>query len=126
MLYSKRFLTEDKDNANYFLKSIAYDVKMKGKSSSFKKKCVFITSLTCKTLIICIDLIRVVKTCAYHSDMPYCPVILEIKHPQLKEIFGGEYLLQVYNMNGESVFDKVLKCKLRKFSINVKIYYDIK
>jgi hypothetical protein len=35
MLYSKRFLTEDKDNANYFLKSIAYDVKMKGKSSSF-------------------------------------------------------------------------------------------
>jgi len=53
----------------------------------------------------------VVKTCAYHWEMPYCPVILKIKHPKLKEIFGGKYLLQVYNRNGESVFDKVLKCK---------------
>lgn len=31
MLYSKRFLMEDTNNANAFLKSIAYDVKMKGK-----------------------------------------------------------------------------------------------
>ena len=81
-----------------------------------------ITSLTirikCVMTSIFVDLIRVVKTCAYHSDMPYCPVILEIKHPQLKQIFGGEYLLQVYNMNGESVFDKVLKCKSCQRSIN--------
>ena len=69
-----------------------------------------------------VDLIRVVKTCAYHSDMPYCPVILEIKHPQLKQIFGGEYLLQVYNLNGESVFDKVLKCKCRFFFVRWSIH----
>ena len=36
ILYNKRFLTEDKDNANYFLKSIAYDVKMKGKECAKK------------------------------------------------------------------------------------------
>ena len=36
ILYNKRFLTEDKENANYFLKSIAYDVKMKGKECAKK------------------------------------------------------------------------------------------
>jgi len=58
-----------------------------------------------------LDLIRVVKTCAYHSDMPYCPVILEIMNSELKEFFKGEYLLHVYNKQGKIVYDKVLKCK---------------
>lgn len=43
--------------------------------------------------------------------MPYCPVILEIKHTELKEIINGNYILQVFNLSGDCVFDKVLKCK---------------
>lgn len=31
MIYSKRFLKEPSQNSNFFLKSIAYDVKVKGK-----------------------------------------------------------------------------------------------
>ena len=30
-LYTKRFLTDTNQNANHFLKSIAYDVRVKGK-----------------------------------------------------------------------------------------------
>jgi hypothetical protein len=43
--------------------------------------------------------------------MKYCPVLLQINHEELKKIFEGEYLLQVYNTEGTCVFDKVLKCK---------------
>ncbi len=80
MLYSKKFLMEDNNNAATFLKSIAYDVKMKSKCLE-------------RVLNMLIDLIRVVKTCHYHQMMPYCPVILEIKNPELKEIIKGNFIL---------------------------------
>ena len=36
VLYSNKFLTEKSNNANIFLKSIAYDVNMKGKDCAKK------------------------------------------------------------------------------------------
>lgn len=64
--------------------------------------------------ILNIELLKVIKTCAYHSEMKYCPVLLQIMHEDLRKIYGGDewnYLLQVYNDQGVCVFDKVLKCK---------------
>jgi hypothetical protein len=54
--------------------------------------------------------------------MTYCPVLLQIQHEYLRNIFKGEYLLQVYNIEGTCVFDKVLKCKCDKICITIFIY----
>jgi hypothetical protein len=57
-----------------------------------------------------LEIIRVVKTCAYHSDMPYCPVILEIVNEDLQhqQMIGGKFLLYVYNKHGKTVYEKLL------------------
>lgn len=45
--------------------------------------------------------------------------MLQIQHDELRAIFGGEYLLQVYNNEGTCVFDKVLKCNYYHQSIRI-------
>jgi hypothetical protein len=43
------------------------------------------------------DLYQIKGTCAYHEDMPYVPVIVEIQSDLQKFYNNAQYLLQVWN-----------------------------
>ncbi len=40
--------------------------------------------------------------------MVYTPIVVEIVEPKLKEHYGGNYILQVYDKDGESQFERIL------------------
>lgn len=40
------------------------------------------------------------KTCCYHQNMEYCPVLIEIVEQRLKDHYNGNYLLQVWDKSG--------------------------
>lgn len=45
--------------------------------------------------------------------MEFCPVLVQINHTLLKKEYDAEYLLQVWNRDGQKVYQKPLKSKIR-------------
>lgn len=50
------------------------------------------------------------KSCMYHENMQYCPVLLEIIPQRLKDFYRGNYLLQLFSKEGVCEYSKSLKC----------------
>ena len=55
-------------------------------------------------------LYKVVSSCNYNEDATFCPVLVEIIDEQvLIKNFNLKFLLQVWNRNGDMVFEKPLR-----------------
>lgn len=46
--------------------------------------------------------------CVYHANHEYAGVVVEIMHDELKEMLGGNYLIQVWSNQGILHFEQVL------------------
>ena len=58
-----------------------------------------------------VDII-VVKYCsAYNEKSEYVAILVEIVNSDLKTIYGGSFLIQVWSKGGKKVYEKILKCK---------------
>ncbi len=59
-----------------------------------------------------IELMKIKKTCVYHKSMEFSPVLVEIIHYELKKHYMGNYLLQLYDKQGEKRYQLALECKI--------------
>ncbi len=51
--------------------------------------------------------------------MEYVPVLVQIVKPELREHYGGNFMLQVYDTTGDCVYMKILECKQLKQSFTL-------
>lgn len=64
-------------------------------------------------------LYRVVASCNYNSMNYYCPVLVEVMDKEALKIHGEDkpFLLQVWNLKGEMVFERALKQPVANWNI---------
>ena len=49
------------------------------------------------------------SSCIYHEEMDYCPILVEIKSPDIQKNKNCKYLLQVWKKGGKKVYEKPLQ-----------------
>ena len=49
--------------------------------------------------------------CAFNEYYDHFPIIIEIVDPNLKEMYKGNFLLQIWSSVGEKKYERVLRCK---------------
>ncbi|CDW84531.1 wd-40 repeat protein [Stylonychia lemnae] len=89
--FSKKYLSEQ-CTPKQFLKNIQYNVEVS-------------------------NLIKIVKTCFYHENMNFCPIIVQIQDPQIMKVLGNSMYLMVYNRQGKLVYQRSLKYDLVSWNI---------
>ena len=63
-------------------------------------------------------LYEVMASCQYKEDSPFCPVMVVINHKDIiEENQGRRYLLQVWTINGDMVFEKPLDKPVANWNI---------
>ena len=68
-------------------------------------------------------LYSVIASCNYNIQNRFCPVLVEVKDQiALMKSNGKPYLLQVWNLNGECVFERSLQKPVANWNINNDIF----
>ena len=49
-------------------------------------------------------LFRVAMDCYQDQNLPMCPILIEVIDKKLRKMYGGKYLIQVWNSQGIMVF----------------------
>lgn len=75
-MYGKKYMNSECTSES-FLTSISYTVDL--------------TGILC--ILIRLDVLKVKNTCAYHENMEYAPVLLEIMVQRIKDYYRGNFLL---------------------------------
>ena len=50
------------------------------------------------------ELLEIKRHCNNNEDQTYCPILVQIVDPKLKEHYQGNYLLEVWNKQGGMVY----------------------
>ena len=53
-------------------------------------------------------LYKLISSCNYNVSNTYCPVLVQIKDEEIKDQSGKEYLLQVWDREGQMLFERPL------------------
>ena len=60
------------------------------------------------------ELYAVRSTCCSNELNLYCPIVLEITNTELQKLYNGTFLIQIWNKQGELLFERTrnttLKC----------------
>jgi hypothetical protein len=65
------------------------------------------------------ELYKVIDSCVFDPINVFCPVLLQIKDPQiLEENDRKEYLLQVWSNRGEMIFERALEKPISNWNIS--------
>ncbi|CDW75557.1 wd-40 repeat protein [Stylonychia lemnae] len=89
--YSKKYLN-DECNSREFLNSISYTVALN-------------------------ELLQIRKTLCYQEKAPYTPVMFEIMVQRLKDYYRGNFLLQLWSIEGKKHYEKVFKFDIVSWNI---------
>lgn len=68
------------------------------------------------------QLYKLKSTCAYNSRMEYQAVQFQIVNPYLREQYGGNYLLQVWDKQGKIFYEKVLQAECKVWQMQFKYF----
>ncbi|CDW71887.1 wd-40 repeat protein [Stylonychia lemnae] len=97
--YYQDYLSGNTCNSSTFLREISYQVNLT-------------------------ELYKVIGSCYLNAQMEFCPVLVQINHTLLKKEYGAEYLLQVWDRQGQKVYQRPLKSKDTYFRLIVIIRSD--
>ena len=50
--------------------------------------------------------------------MPICPILVEVIHKDLIKMYGGRYLIQVWNKKGNMIFQRSIGYQVRAWAIS--------
>lgn len=59
-----------------------------------------------------LELFKLRMCCTGSESHKNYPIVLEIMDLDLRILYGGQYLLQIWSDSGEIQYEKVLKCKI--------------
>ena len=54
------------------------------------------------------QLFKVVQDCYQDQNLPICPLLVEVIHKDLITLYGGKYLIQVWNNKGCMIYQRPL------------------